>query len=97
MKEKRATIKRPNTGIHQPSPTSAVEAHMGEPDKGGSKSLMMLNADNKINLLQQTSKIIVYPPTQIISKADTREKAHYFTQANANALVDFQKRNGSPG
>ena len=48
---------------------------------------MMLNTDHKINILQQTNKIVVNPQPQIITKADTRETTHFFTQDDAHALV----------
>ena len=51
---------------------------------------MMPNTDHKINLLQQTKEIVVYPPPQIIAKSDTVVTAHYFNQAGTHALVDVQ-------
>ena len=41
---------------------------------------MMPNTDYRINILQQTKKIVVEPPQQIIAKADT--------QADDHALLD---------
>ena len=37
IKEHRAKIKVPSTRIQKTTPTSAAEAHMGAPDKGGRK------------------------------------------------------------
>ena len=50
----------------------------------------MTNTYHKINLLQKTNKIVVDPPPQIITKADTEDTAHYFTQTEARALVYVQ-------
>ena len=44
------------------------------------KKSMVTNIDNKINLIRQTIKIIVYPPPPpIMDKANTGATAHYFT------------------
>ena len=60
--------------------------------QGGSTSLMILNTDNKINLLQKKNKIGVDPPPQIIVKADTGSTSHYYTQADSHALIDVQQQ-----
>ena len=57
---------------------------------------MMPNTDHKINLLQQTKKIVVDPPPQITGKEYTGATVHYFTQADVHASVDVQQKNGSP-
>ena len=49
---------------------------------------MIPNTYHNRNLLQQEKKI-VDPPPKIIPKADTGETAHYFTQADAHALLEF--------
>ena len=56
----------------------------------------MPNTDHKINILQQINKIIVDPPKKIIVKAHTGVRAHYFTQADSDALVDVQTKNMGP-
>ena len=58
---------------------------------------MMPNTYHKINILQQTNKIVVDPPPQpILAKEDTGATAHYFTQADARALVNFHPTKMGP-
>ena len=56
----------------------------------------MTNIDHQINFLQQTNKIVADPTPQIIVKVDNGATAHYFTQADAHALVDVQPKKMGP-
>ena len=49
------------------------------------KSIMVPNIGNKINIIQKTFKLVVDPPSPpIMPKSDTRTKAYYFTPEDAH-------------
>ena len=58
---------------------------------------MVLNIDNKINLIPKPIKLVVDPPPpHIIAKADTGVTSNYFTPLDAHALVNIQSNNTIP-
>ena len=58
---------------------------------------MVLNIDNKIDLIRKTIKNIVDPPPPpIMAKADIRATSHFFTPADSHSLGNIQITNIGP-
>ena len=55
---------------------------------------MVLNIDNKINIIRENIKLIVDPSLpHIIAKSNTGTTAHYFTPADAHVIFNIQPTN----
>ena len=58
---------------------------------------MVLNIDNKINLIRKTINLVVDPsPPPIIANSNTGSTEHYFTLADSHVIVNLQQTNTIP-
>ena len=58
---------------------------------------MLLNIDNKINLIRKTIKLVVDPlPPPIIGKAGTGSTSQYFNSVDVHAIFNIQPTNTGP-
>ena len=62
--------------------------------QGGLNKTMMLNIDNKINLIWKAFKLVVDPlPPPIIAKYNIRALAHYSNSADSHEILNLQPTN----